>query len=53
MASWEEVVNGRILMGRSRSLFLALNASIRRREEEEERTPGVNPNMGRGGHSKI
>ena len=53
MVSWEEVVNGIILMGRSRSLFLALNASRRRREEEEERKPGVNPNMGKGGCSKI
>ena len=46
MASWKEVINGRISMGRSRPLFLALNAA--RREEEEERRPGVNPNMGRG-----
>ena len=48
MASWDEVISGGILMGRSRSLFLALNAARRRREEEEERRLGVNPNMGRG-----
>ena len=53
MASWDEVINGKILMGRSRSLFLALNAARRKREEEEERRPGVNPNMGRGSFQDL
>ena len=53
MASWDEVINGRISMGRLRSLFLALNAARSRREEEEERRPGVNPNMGKGVISRF
>ena len=49
MANWEDVINDRIIMGRVRPLFLAINALRRRREEgEEERRLGVIPFLGRG-----
>ena len=49
MANWDAIVNNRVMMGRSRSLYLALNAARRRREaEEDERRPGVIPFLGRG-----
>ena len=49
MANWEDVVNDRIIMGRARPLFYALNMLRRRREEGVmERRPGVIPFFGRG-----
>ena len=49
MANWEDVINVRIIMGRVRPLFIAVNALRRRREEgQEERRPGVIPFLGRG-----
>ena len=42
MADWNEIVTGRSLMARARSLILAMNA-LRRREEEMERRLGVMP----------
>ena len=49
MANWDSIINNRVMMGRSRSLCLALNATQRRREAgEEEWRPGVNPFLGRG-----
>ena len=49
MANWDSVINNRVTTGRSRLLFLAINAPRRRREEgEEERRLGVIPILGRG-----
>ena len=49
MAYWDDIINNRLTMGRSRQLCYAVNAERRRREnEEEERRPGVMPLLGRG-----
>ena len=47
MGDWKEIMMGRSSMGRARPLLLAMN-SLRRREEEIERRPGVIPGRGRG-----
>ena len=49
MADWDDIINNRLTMGRSRPLVYALNAAQRRRENgEEERRPGLIPPAGRG-----
>ena len=49
MANWDDIINNRLTMGRSRQLCYAINAERQRREnEEEERRPGVMPLLGRG-----
>ena len=49
MADWDDIINNRLTMGRSRPLIYALNAAQRRRENgEEERRPGLIPPAGRG-----
>ena len=49
MADWDDVINNRLTMGRSRPLIYALNAAWRRRENgEEERRLGLIPPAGRG-----
>ena len=49
MANWDDIINNRLTMGRSRQLCYAVNAERRRREnEEEERQLGVMPLLGRG-----
>ena len=49
MANWEDAINDRMVIGRVRPLFYAINALRRRREEGvEERRPGVIPYLGRG-----
>ena len=47
MANWDDIMNNRLMMGRSRQLCYAVNAERRRREEEEGR-PGAIPLIGRG-----
>ena len=48
MVSWNNIINNRLTMGRSRLLCYAVNAKQRRRENhEEERTPGLIPPAGR------
>ena len=47
MAEWEDIINNRLTMGRSRWLTYAANAE-RRRREDEERRPGARPPTGRG-----
>ena len=36
MANWDDIVNNRLTMGRSRHLCYAVNTERRRRENEEE-----------------
>ena len=49
MAGWDNVINNRLTMGRSRPLIYALNAAQRRRENgEEERRLGLIPPAGMG-----
>ena len=49
MADWDDIINNKLTMGRSRPLIYALNAAQRRRENgEEERRPGLIPPAGRG-----
>ena len=48
MAEWEDIINNRLTMGRSRWLTYAANAERRRREDEEERRPGARPPTGGG-----
>ena len=49
MASWEDIMNNRLAMGRGRWLCHAANAERRRRESEElERRPGARPLVGKG-----
>ena len=48
MADWEDIINNRLTIGRSRWLTYAANAERRRRENEEERRPGARPPTGRG-----
>ena len=43
MANWDDIINNRITMLRARPLCYALNMARRRREEMEERRPGINP----------
>ena len=48
MADWDDIINNRLTMGRSRPLIYALNAAWRRRENgEEERRLGLIPPAGR------
>ena len=47
MASWEDIINNRLMMGQARWITYANNA--RRREEEEEQRPGTRPSAGREG----
>ena len=49
MANWDDIINNRLMMGRSRPLCYAVNSERRRRENgEEERRPGLIPPAGRG-----
>ena len=49
MADWDNIMNNRLTMGRSRTLIYALNAAQRRRENiEEERRLGLIRLAGRG-----
>ena len=49
MANWDDIINNRLAMGRSRQLCYAVNVERRRRENgEEERQPGLMPLLGRG-----
>ena len=49
MADWDDIMNNRLTMGKSRPLIYALNAARRRRENgEEERRLGLIPPAGRG-----
>ena len=49
MADWDDIINNRLTMGRSRPLIYALNTAQRRRENgEEERRLGLIPPAGRG-----
>ena len=49
MANWDDIINNRLTMGRSRLLCYAVNVERRRRENgEEERRPGLIPPAGRG-----
>ena len=49
MANWEDIVDDRIMMGRARPLFHAVNELRRRREEGVmERRPGIIPFWGGG-----
>ena len=44
MANWEDIINNRLTMGRSRWLYYGLNEERRRQEQEErEGRPGVRP----------
>ena len=47
MAAWDDIINNRLTMGRSRLLMYAMNAE-RRRENGEERRLGLIPPAGRG-----
>ena len=49
MADWNKIVTGRSSMDRARPLILAMNALRRRREEGQERRPGIIPDGGKGG----
>ena len=50
MANWDNIINNRLTMGRSRWLYYGLNEERRRQEQEErEGRPGVRPiGNGRG-----
>ena len=49
MASWENIMNNHLTMGRGRWLCYAANAERRRRGSKElERRPGARPLVGRG-----
>ena len=50
MANWDDIINNRLTMGRSRWLYYGLNEERRRREQEErEGRPGIRPLVnGRG-----
>ena len=48
MANWEDIIQNRLTMGRARQLCYAMNAERRRRENGEERRPGIMPILGRG-----
>ena len=47
MAEWEDIINNRLMMGRSIWLMYAANAERRKREDEERRL-GARPPTGRG-----
>ena len=55
MANWEDIVNNRLTMGRSRWLCYRINEERRRRENEElEGRPGVRPSIdGRGESPRV
>ena len=47
MANWNDIINNRITMGRSRWLCYGLNEERRRREQEDaEGRPGIRPSNG-------
>ena len=48
MANWDDIINNHLTMGRLRLLTYAVNAERRRRENGEERRPGLMPPAGRG-----
>ena len=48
MADWDDIINNQLMMGRSRLLTYAMNAERRKRENAEERRPGLMPPAGRG-----
>ena len=48
MANWDDIINNRLMMGRSRLLCYAVNAERRRENGEEERRLGLIPPAGRG-----
>ena len=49
MANWDDIINNRLTMARSRQLCYTANAERRRREsEEEERRPGTRQLIHRG-----
>ena len=48
MANWDDIINNCLTMGRLRLLTYALNAERRRRENGEERRPGLMPPADRG-----
>ena len=51
MANWDDIINNRLTMGRSRWLCYGLNEERRRQEQEErEGRPGVRPVSNGWGH---
>ena len=48
MADWDNIINNRLTMGRSRPLVYALNTAQGRRENGEEKRLGLIPPAGRG-----
>ena len=47
MANWDDIINNRLTMGRSRWLCYGLNEERRREQEDVEGRPGIRPSNGR------